>query len=84
MERYFTALQAAIGPRMPTLPWLATTLSQAVDEVVLEGGNPTDDPAVLLLGAFVAFHTHADVNTTGGYHKLIDLCFAQVHGRTLQ
>jgi hypothetical protein len=84
MNRYFHALSAAVGPRVPALPWVATSLAEAVDEVTLEGGDPTNDPAVLLLGAFVAFHTHADVNTTGGYHKLIDLCFAQVYGRTLQ
>ena len=84
MNRFFHALQAATSPGAPTLPWVATSLAQAVDEVVLEGGEPVNDPAVLLLGAFVAFHTHADVNTVGGYHKLIELCFAQVQGRTLQ
>lgn len=84
MKRYIDALHAATGAGMPSLPWLANTLVAAIDDVTLEGGTPETDPAVLLLGSFVAFHTHADVNSVAGYHHLIDLCTAQVEGRTLQ
>lgn len=84
MKRYFDALSAATGAAMPSLPWAAATLVEAIDDVVLEGGRPEDDPAVLLLGAFVAFHTHADINTVGGYHQLIEICHARVSERTLQ
>jgi hypothetical protein len=44
-------------------------LLAAIDEVEAEGGQPDVDPAVLVLGAFVAFHTHADVNTTVGFQR---------------
>lgn len=84
MKRFYDAIEAATGRKIPTLPWLATNLVEAIADVTLEGGTPATDPAVLLLGSFIAFHTHADVNTAGGYRKLIDLCWSQIAERPLQ
>ena len=36
--------------------------------------DPLQDPAVLVMGAFIAFHTNADVNSYGGYRRLIQRC----------
>lgn len=54
---------------------LAEGLVQAIEEAEAEGvTDPSRDPAVLIFGAFIAFHTHADVSTVGGYHQLIEHC----------
>jgi hypothetical protein len=54
---------------------LAQGLVEAIIEAETEGiPDPSNDPAVMLFGAFIAFHTHADVNTVLGYKKLIELC----------
>ena len=54
---------------------LATTLSLPVfaapETYVID---PLQDPAVLVMGAFIAFHTNADVNSYGGYRCLIQRC----------
>ena len=79
MKRYLTALEVATpGVPSPGLPTISRMLVEAIDEVEAEGGRPGDDPAVLVLGAFVAFHTHADVNTTTGFHRLLDLCHTRL------
>lgn len=72
MRRFFIALECASDP--PPLRAVAEGLNYAVKEAEEAGVNPSDDPAVLLLGAFVAFRTHADVNTVGGYRRLMALC----------
>lgn len=74
MNRFEFVLDAAFAPHQVPLPDLARQFSTALDQVQAEGADPTRDPAVLILGAFIAFHTHADVNTVGGYHRLLDLC----------
>lgn len=54
---------------------LAAGLVQAIDEAEAEGVvDPSRDPAVLVFGAFIAFATHADVSTVGGYNQLIEDC----------
>lgn len=75
MKRFLVALEVATpGMESPGLSTISRMLVEAIEEVEAEGGAPEQDPAVLVLGTFVAFHTHADVNTTGGFHKLLDLC----------
>lgn len=57
------------------LKTLAQGLVDAIDEAEAEGiQDPSRDPAVLVFGAFIAFHTHADVSTVGGYQDLIEAC----------
>lgn len=57
------------------LKTLAQGLVDAIEEAEAEGiSDPSRDPAVLVFGAFIAFHTHADVSTVGGYMQLIDVC----------
>lgn len=82
MNRFFVALQVAGDP--PPLPALTKGLAQAVEEAIADGENPDACPAVMLLGAFVAFRTHADMNTVGGYRRLIDLCQDRIDERDLQ
>lgn len=54
---------------------LAEGLVQALDEAEADGvENPASDPAVQVFGAFIAFHTHADVSTVGGYLEKIEQC----------
>lgn len=65
---------------------LAQGLVDAIDEAVVDGvTDPSRDPAVLVFGAFIAFHTHADVSTVGGYMGLIEECHARYEQpRTMQ
>lgn len=54
---------------------LAEGLVSAIEEAEVDGvADPSRDPAVLVFGAFIAFHTHADVSTVAGYHELIEQC----------
>lgn len=53
---------------------LAEGLVAAINESEAEGVEPDRDPAVMLFGAFIAFHTHADVMHVRGYHDLIEQC----------
>lgn len=74
MNRFEFALQASHAPHRICLSQLTKELSQAVAQSIAEGEEPSTDPAVLLLGSFVAFQCHADVNTASGYHRLLALC----------
>lgn len=65
---------AAASAELPTLPQLAAVLADYLAALELAEVDYQDDPAVLVLGAFIAFHTHADINTHGGYKRLIQLC----------
>lgn len=54
---------------------LAYGLVQAIEESEVEGiEDPSSDPAVMLFGAFIAFHTHVDANTVKGYRDQIEAC----------
>lgn len=54
---------------------LAQGLVDAIVEAECEGvEDPSRDPAVMVFGAFIAFHTHVDVNTRKGYLTLIEMC----------
>lgn len=77
MNRFEYVLEAAFAPQEKPLRELVRQLSIAVEQVEAEGEHPTKDPAVLILGAYVAFHTHADVNTASGYHRMLEMCAAR-------
>lgn len=79
MNRHEYALQAASAPHQVNFVQLAEQFALAAKQSTAEGINATTDPAVLLLGSFIAFRVHADVNTMSGYHKLIDLCNDALH-----
>jgi hypothetical protein len=74
MNRYRTALRLADDD--PNLPALAERFLSAVKEAEAEGQEPTVDPAVMLMGARIAFLTHADIGTNAMYRQLIDRCEA--------
>ena len=65
---------AATSEALPTLTEIVQVMADYT--AVLEEAqlDPLQDPAVLVLGAFVAFHTNADINTYGGYRRLIKRC----------
>lgn len=73
MSRFSYAIDVTQTGQQPLLA-LAKNFARAVEETEVEGLNPMNDPAVLILGSFIAFQTHADVNTRGGYEKLIAMC----------
>lgn len=57
------------------LKTLAEGLVKAIEEAEASGSpDPSRDPAVMVFGAFIAFHTHADIMSVGGYYELIDAC----------
>lgn len=57
---------------------LVRGLYDAVAECEVEGiEEPQRDPAVMVFGAFIAFHTHCDVNTRNGYMALLEMCRAR-------
>ena len=61
----------------PTLPPFTQILQVMAEYVAALGEaqlDPLQDPAVLVMGAFIAFHTNADVNSYGGYRRLIQRC----------
>ena len=74
MNRHEFALAAAVDPALSTLPKLAHGLVRAIEAAEAEGEAPEQDPAVCVIGAFIAFHTHADVNSVKGYNNLLSLC----------
>jgi hypothetical protein len=78
MNRFQFALAAAASQSASTLPNLARALATAIDAIEAEGGTPEDDPAVLVMGSLIAFHTHADINTLSGYRNLLSLCEHQL------
>lgn len=79
MNRFQFALDVATGPDILSLTALARGFADAVEMAVAEEIEPEEDPAVLLLGSFIAFHVHADVNSANGYQKLLMLCAHQVN-----
>lgn len=64
-------------PAPPPLCQVAVGLYNAVKECEHEQTDPETDPAVLLYGVLVAFGTHADVNSVGGYQRLVQMCEAR-------
>jgi len=85
MNRYEYALTAAQAPQQEPLLAIAQNFNDAVSQVIAEGQDPHQDPAVIVLGSFIAFHVHADLNTLHGYQQLLSLCEDQVvHSPELQ
>lgn len=74
MNRYAYALETAKAPHQEPLVNIARGFVDALDQVIAEGTDPQADPAVVILGSFIAFHVHADVNTAAGYQKLLSDC----------
>ena len=83
MNRFEAALSMAYSPQSQSLPVLARTFALAVDQTVAEGLPVESDPAVLVLGAFIAFQTHSDVNSTRGYRQLLTQCEDRAHTNKL-
>ena len=67
-------LDAAYSADLPSLRDLVHVLNETIVQIEQQGGILQDDPAVLILGSFIAFHTHSDINTVGGYKQLLDMC----------
>lgn len=83
MNRFQVALTMAHAPQHQTLLALAHNFVMAVDQTVSEGLPVESDPAVLVLGAFIAFQTHSDVNSTRGYRQLLTQCEDRAHTNKL-
>lgn len=77
MNRYQLALRMADDN--PNLKGLAERFLSAVCESMAEGKEPDADPAVMLIGARIAFLVHADIGTNSMYRQLIDKC--ELHAR---
>lgn len=78
MTRFEYALYAAQAPHQQTLMELAEGFYNAVAHAEAEERDPTADPAVVIIGSFIAFQVHADVNTLGGYRRLLTQCEQQM------
>jgi hypothetical protein len=78
MSRFVYALEAARAPHQCSLMELAEGFYNAVAHVEAENGDASRDPAVVVIGSFIAFHVHADVNTAKGYHELLSSCEQRV------
>jgi hypothetical protein len=74
VNRFERVLQISNAPERSSLIVLARALVSAIEETEVEGMRQDEDPSIMVLGAFIAFHTHADVNTVGGYHRLLEQC----------
>lgn len=79
MNRFAFVLDATTNPQQPTLHALAHAFADAVDSAAAEGAVPDTDPAVLMMGALIAFRTHADVNTALGHRQLLHRCVQRLH-----
>lgn len=62
----------------PNMMGIAERFLYAVREATASGEDPDTDPAVMLIGAHIAFRVHVDVNTSLIYTELIDRCAARV------
>ena len=71
-RRFATVL--ALPNTLMTPRAAAEMLLQIITECEVEGLNPLNDPAVLLMAGLAAFALHADITTPGAYQKLHELC----------
>lgn len=74
MNRFALALDCA--EHQPPLDDLAHNFLFSVEEAMTENRDPNSDPAVMLLGLQIAFHTHADVSSQALYQQLVDNCIS--------
>ena len=65
---------ASSGAELPPFGQLVQVMADYVAALEEAQVDPLNDPAVLILGAYIAFHTHSDINTLGGYKRLIKRC----------
>lgn len=72
MTTRFTEAVVSVSDGTTSIATLARRLSDAINEAQGDGANPTDDPAVLLLGGLMEFH----LNTIGrhSYRELVHAC----------
>lgn len=74
MNRFEFVLQAATAPKEQSLISLTAALMLAVEQTVNEEQDPRSDPAVMLLGAYIAFQLHADIASVYGHRALLGMC----------
>jgi len=79
MNRFEYVIQTSVAPGQEPLINITAALMLALVQLYAENLDPLQDPAVLILGAYIAFHTHADVNTNVGYRKLLEQCNDRIH-----
>ncbi len=79
MNRHQFAIDIATGSQPIDIKALARGFADAVEHTEVEGRAPLGDAAVLLIGSFIAFQVHADVNSAAGYHRLLRSCFDNLH-----
>ena len=77
VDEFVVAISSTADP--PPLVDILEVLTEYVKALLDAGIEPIQDPAVLVLGFFVSFHTHADINTNGGLMKLIKQCEDRIH-----
>lgn len=65
---------AASSPTLPPFGQILQVMAEWAAHLEEAELDPLQDPAVLVMGAFIAFHTNADVNSYGGYRRLIQRC----------
>lgn len=65
---------AASSPTLPPFGQILQVMAEYAATLEKAQFDPLQDPAVLVMGAFIAFHTNADVNSYGGYRRLIQRC----------
>lgn len=65
---------AAASPTLPSFTEILQVMAEYATTLEEAQLDPLQDPAVLVMGAFIAFHTNADVNSYGGYRRLIQRC----------
>lgn len=80
MNRFEFALDAAANPLKHKLADHIKAAAAAVEQIETEGNSVEEDPAILVIGSFISFHTHADINTFNGFTQLLDLCARRMSG----
>lgn len=65
---------ASVSPTLPSFTEILQVMAEYATNLEEAQLDPLQDPAVLVMGAFIAFHTNADVNSYGGYRRLIQRC----------
>jgi hypothetical protein len=74
MNRFEFVLANVENPADIDIAVLATEFKTAIDTAAVEGYPPEMDPAVIVLGSWIAFRVGADINTVHGYRLLLDAC----------
>ena len=80
MNRFEFALDAASNPLKHSLADHIRAIAAALEHIETEKGVVEEDPAILVIGSFISFHTHADINTFNGFTQLLDLCARRMSG----